>query len=363
MTSVRIALEVRTLKTEVMELKQQLLQGKVENPAAFAGIITASRQMRAVFQYLETVSVSLHPMLITGETGVGKELFAQAVHNLSSRRGQFIAVNVAGLEETAFSDTLFGHAKGAYTGADSRREGMIVKASGGTLFLDEIGDLKDQLQVKLLRLLQDNLYYPLGQDIQVRSEARIVVATNQDLTERMNSGLFRKDLFYRLRFHHVHIPPLRERKEDIPLLLDHFVREAASSLGKKTPPVPIEIYPLLNSYHFPGNVREFKAMVHDAVTRHVHGTLSLATFREHIRQGNTETGRDYSPAAEMNGAAFSIQGRLPTLKESEEYLIKEALDRANGNQGIAAAMLGLTRQALNKRLLREKKSDGSTNMP
>ncbi len=355
LATIQKALEVRALKAEVLALKEQLFSSKLECPEVYADIITESREMKKLFQYLESIAASTQPVLITGETGVGKELFALAVHKLSNRSGQYIAVNVAGLDDTAFSDTLFGHAKGAYTGADTRREGMIVRASEGTLFLDEIGDLKDSLQVKILRLLQDQSYYPLGSDVPVRSRARVVVATNHDLAEEMTSGRFRKDLYYRLRFHHVHIPPLRERKADIPLLLDYFVQEAAASLGKKPPPIPIEMYPLLKSYHFPGNVRELKAMVYDAVAQHVGGALSLSCFRQLIRLGALDSGKSASVMSGETFAELNLHARLPTFKEAEEYLTKEALLRAKGNQGIAAAMLGVNRSAFNKRLQKNKK--------
>jgi len=352
LTSVSRALEVRALREEVLSLKQHLLDGRVEHAAAFSKILTISKDIQSIFQYLEAVSLSEQPVLITGETGVGKELFATAIHELSGRAGQFIAINTAGLDETVFSDTLFGHVKGAYTGAEGKREGLIAKAAGGTLFLDEIGELKDSLQVKLLRLLQDQTYYPLGTDAPSRCDARIVVATNEDLQKRIAAGTFRKDLYYRLRFHQVHVPPLRSRKQDLPLLVDQFLEEAAAALNKTKPAVPAELIALLNSYDFPGNVRELKALVHDAVARHAHGVLSLAAFREQISQRNEVPGGEITPV--IPKVLLDIDGRLPTLKEAEDYLMAESMRRAQGNQGIAATMLGMTRQALNKRLLRKK---------
>ncbi|MBI5632645.1 MAG: sigma-54-dependent Fis family transcriptional regulator [Nitrospirae bacterium] len=353
--SVRMALEMSALRKEASSLKEHLLKGRVENAEAFSSILTANREMKAIFQYIEAIAPSAQPVLITGETGVGKELVARAVHDLSGRIGQFVALNVAGLDETTFSDTLFGHIRGAYTSAESRREGLINKASHGTLFLDEIGDLKDSLQVKLLRLLQDQAYYQLGSDTPLRSYARILVATNQNLHEKILAGAFRKDLFYRLRCHHVHIPTLRERKDDIPILADHYIGEVSLSLGRKKPPIPAELISLLSSYHFPGNVRELIALIHDAVAQHHgHGALSLETFRQKIKESNIDAGRKPSVSAGEREDFFQCTGRLPTLKEAEDYLIFEALRRANGNQGIAATMLGMTRQALNKRLLRKK---------
>jgi len=270
---------------------------------------------------------------------------------------------VAGLDDVAFSDTLFGHHKGAFTGAERPREGLIAAAAGGTLFLDEIGDLRESSQVKLLRLLQERTYYPLGADQLRASQARIVVATNADLAQVVGQGKFRKDLLYRLRGHHIRIPPLRERTDDIPLLLNHFLEKAAQALNKPAPTAPLALYSLLRSYHFPGNVRELEAMIHDAVTRQQGGTLSLRSFREAMGDERALEESDEAPsgAAVANLAKLFPEG-LPTLKEAEHYLIEEALRRADRNQGIAANMLGITRQALNKRLVRERSKHGEENI-
>ncbi|MBL8391335.1 MAG: sigma-54-dependent Fis family transcriptional regulator, partial [Candidatus Accumulibacter sp.] len=176
--SVRHALEVHSLRRQMGVLKRYLLSDCLQNNEAFAGIVTNSRKMRALFQYLEAVAGTAEPVLISGETGAGKEMFAQALHKLSGLGGQFVQVNVAGLDDTLFSDTLFGHRKGAFTGADQSRAGLIAQAAGGTLFLDEIGDLSMASQVKLLRLLQEHMYFPLGSDVARPSDARVVCATN-----------------------------------------------------------------------------------------------------------------------------------------------------------------------------------------
>ncbi len=351
--SIKKALEFYTLRSEVSSLKQHLLTDRLEHAPAFSSIITQSKKMHAVFKYVEVIAPSHQPVLITGETGVGKELIARSIHSLSRRTGVFVAVNIAGLDDTMFSDTLFGHKKGSFTGAEQSREGLIAQASGGTLFLDEIGDLNEASQAKLLRLLQEREYYPLGADVPKTSDARIIVATNQDLQKSIASGRFRKDLYYRLRAHQIHIPSLRERLEDIPLLVDCFLGEAALSLNKKKPTPPHELITFLSTSDFPGNVRELQAMVFDAVARHRSGVLSMDSFREIIAQERLSLRND-SPPVQGGQALYGNSGRLPTLKEAESSLIAEALKRSNGNQGIAASLLGITRQALNKRLLRTR---------
>jgi DNA-binding NtrC family response regulator len=301
--------------------------------------------MFAIFRYIEAIAVSPQPVLITGETGTGKELVARALHRLSGRPGELVAINVAGLDDTMFSDTLFGHLRGAFTGADRARDGLLTSTAEGTLFLDEIGDLSVASQVKLLRLLQDGTYYPLGADRPRQSRVRIVFATS--------AGAFRKDLYYRLRTHHLHLPPLRARLSDLPLLVNHLVDKAADILGKDAPTVPLALYQLLNTYSFPGNVRELEALIFDAVARHQGTTLSLQSFKEAMsgKPLLTAWGQSHEPLA---GPIVWPPDRLPTLKEVEEMLITEALSRADGNQGVAAGLLGVSRQALNKRLSRRR---------
>ena len=342
---VKRALELQQLRRENSRLKNGMLDDALQHPEAFDAIITASQRIWGIFKYLEAVSASPMAVLIAGETGVGKELFAQAVHRVSGRSGRFVPVNAAGLDEQVFSDTLFGHVKGAFTGADLARPGLIEQAAGGTLFLDEIGDLDAAAQIKLLRLLQEGEYYPIGSDVARKSDARIVAATNRDLRALCDTGVFRKDLYFRLQTHRVEIPPLRERREDVAPLLEYFLDEAAALLGKKRPSAPRELAALLKTYYFPGNVRELRSMVVDAVTHHPGGILSMARFKDHIRH--------VAPLAEIApgpGAGVTFGETLPTLKENSELLIEEALRRADGNQAIAAEMLGISRQALNKRL-------------
>jgi DNA-binding NtrC family response regulator len=350
-SSIQRVLELRDLRNEVSSLRQHLLTGRLEHEEVFSSIITKSKKMRAVFHYVEAIAKSPKPVFITGDTGTGKELIAKSIHQLSGLKGSFIAVNVAGLDDAMFSDTLFGHKKGAFTGADKERDGLIVQAAEGTLLLDEIGDLNESSQVKLLRLLEEKMYYPLGSDISEKSNARIIASSNQIVQKQISEGKFRKDLYYRLCSHHIHIPPLSERLEDIPLLLDHFIEDAARSMKKKIPSTPPELITLLSNYHYPGNIRELQAIIFDAVTQHKSGVLSLDTFKKFIKQ---KTPSGLLPKVQDVTSMFDISGHFPTLKEVEDYLISEALNRSNNNQGIAASLLGITRQALNKRLVRKK---------
>ncbi|RII28332.1 MAG: two-component system response regulator [Geobacter sp.] len=348
---VRKALEMNALRREITSLRESLLSGQVRNRQAFAAILTRSPKMQAVFGYLEAIAATDQPVLITGETGVGKELLARAVHTLSGVAGDFVAVNAAGLDDLMFADTLFGHRKGAFTGAGEPREGMIARAADGTLFLDEIGDMSPASQVKLLRLLQEGEYHPLGADRPVPSRARVVVATNQNLDQLIVEGAFRKDLYYRLCAHQVEIPPLRERREDIPLLLEAFLKEAALTLRKDKPVYRPELLTHLSVCHFPGNVRELRAMVFDAVARHREGNLTPAAFCKKLGTKQQPPPRNPTPPGAQD-RDFAVTGRFPKIKEMEQYLVEEALRLADGNQGAAAALLGMTRQALNKRLCR-----------
>lgn len=347
------ALEDRELRNEVAALRDRILDGKLLHPHTFAQILTKDPGMIRIFQYVEAISPSSQPVLVTGQTGTGKELVAEAVHKVSGRNGPFVAVNLGGLDDQMFSDTLFGHLKGAFTGAERVREGMIVQASAGTLFLDEIGELTEVSQVRLLRLLQEQEYFPLGSDTPRKSSARIVAATNRDLAAMVKEGRFRQDLYYRLCTHHVQLPPLSCRKTDIPLLTDHFVSEASTAMNKRTPPIPEELYRYLAAYDFPGNVRELKSMVYDAIARHRNGPLAKESFLQAM--GNLSPNNRLSSIETMSCVKAS-DDRMPTLKEAEEALIKKALELSGGNQGVAARYLGITRQGLNKILNRQKAS-------
>jgi len=354
-TTLAKALERSALTEQVSALRDHLINDQLDHPEAFAEIVTRNRKMRSLFQYLEIISVSPQPILITGESGTGKELVARTIHRLSGCKGELVSVNLAGLDDTMFSDTLFGHKRGAFTGAEQVREGLIIKAADGVLFLDEIGDLFESSQIKLLRLIQEREFYPVGSDMPRKCTARIVCASNKDINGLVAAGQFRNDLYYRLNVHHVALPPLRERKEDIPLLLDHFIALAAAEMGIKPPSYPHELLELLGVYHFPGNIREMQGMVIDAVARSKAGMLSQEPFRRFIAAVKTHphlpppTERTVDHQSLLNKLEW-IWGHFPTIREAEDLLIDTALGAAKGNQGIAATMLGLKRQTFNMRL-------------
>ena len=350
--------EIGDLRSENRKLMERLSSNRPEHPEVFSDIITQDPAMYSIFCQVESIAGSVSSVLITGETGVGKEKIAAIIHELSGRSGEFVPVNIAGLDDLMFSDTFFGHGKGAFTGADSAREGLIEQASGGTLFLDEIGDLGTESQTKLLRFLQDGEYRHLGEDAPVGSDVRIVAATNQTIESLTGSENFRIDLYYRLETHHIHLPPLRDRKGDIPLLVSHFLKRAAAALNKKTPTPPPELFTLLSTYHFPGNIRELESMVNDAVSGHEGGVLSTEPFRRKIDEHTSVFARN--GALKVGVVTFSdtlsLLQELPSLKEIQDQVIAEALQRADGNQTIAARLLGMSKQALNNRLNRARNS-------
>jgi len=329
-SGVKRAIEYRKLKRENRELKSYLLANKIKSPEAFSSIISGNKQMQHLFAYAELIADSSEPVLITGETGVGKELFAEAIHSAGNNKGEFVAVNVAGIDDLTFSDTLFGHRKGAYTGAMESRQGLLKQARGGTILLDEIGDLSKESQIKLLRLIDNGEYYALGSDVPRKSEARIIATTNKNMEEMVTNGDFRKDLFYRLDTHAIVIPPLRKRLDDLPLLFDHFLKNTDFIYRS-------EIISLLKTYNFPGSAM---------------GETLLEIIQKKLNL------KDNQPTADLIEHPFlSDTQTLLTLKQATELLIKEAMKRSKGNQTSAAGLLGISKQALNKRLLNNKKNN------
>jgi DNA-binding NtrC family response regulator len=344
-TVIARALEHRELRDENVRLRGKLLEEQLDHPQEFDAIITVDRAMFALFAYLEVIAKGANPVLICGETGSGKELFARAIHNLSGRRGPFVAVNVAGLDDTMFSDTLFGHKPGAFTGAAGSRKGMIEAAGRGTLFLDEIGDLSEASQVKLLRVLQEREYHTLGADVPKRLEARVIAATHQDPSK------LRRDLYFRLRAYNVRIPPLRERTGDLPALVNHFVREASHDLDRRPAVVPERLYRILSGYEFPGNVRELRALVFDAVARHSGGSLPIEPFLDAMGKSDLADASP-RPAGENDLTSGEVIPEA-SWRELERRNLLNALRQSNwkisGKNG-AAELLDIKPSTLESRM-------------
>ncbi len=343
-TSVSHAMEFRDLQRENTALKNHLVSSSLEHPEVLSEVIVADDAMHSIYLYLESIAPSSQTVLITGDTGVGKEVVAEALHAMSGRKGEFVTINAAGLDDNLFSDALFGHVREAFTGANHDRKGMIRRAKEGTLFLDEIGDLTTKSQVALLRLLESREYYPLGSDLPQRSDARIVVASNRDIKQMVQEGSFRKDLYFRLRTHHVHVPALRSRPADIPPLFEHFVFEAQAEYARKITTISPDVYRHLRRYAYPGNVRELRSIAFELVGVNKTGMISAEDVTRLLTTGDHLD-------AEVSREPLLISGTsFPTIREATEYLIEEALRRCNGNQSKAARLLGISPPALNRRL-------------
>ena len=351
LSAISRAQRILRLERENQTLRKQSIN--LKHPEVFQDIITRSRKMQEIFGSIESIAPSPWPVLVSGETGVGKEMIVQTIHDISKRTGPFVSVNAAGLDDHMFSDTIFGHVKGAFTGADKDKKGLLQSAANGTIFLDEIGDLNMISQVKLLRLIQEGEYIPLGSEKVNQSSARIITATNQDLWHLQRSGKFRKDLNYRLRTHHIHIPPLRERLEDLPLLVDYFVAQAALIQKKPKPDIPDRLISRLKTYYFPGNIRELRSLLFDAVSRNQSKSLSVKMIESNLLEPETDV-TDCHPTGDDQYLFFPQN--LPTLQQVSEILIQEALKRTNYNQTMAAEMIGISQSALSRRQKKIKKN-------
>jgi DNA-binding NtrC family response regulator len=344
------ALEQRRLKSENAYLRSQL-----EQRYRFDGIIGRSPRMRELFQLLETVAATSSTVLITGETGTGKELAARAIHHNSSRRnGRFVALNCSAIPETLLEAELFGHVRGAFTGAVANRQGKLEQAHRGTLFLDEVGTMSPALQAKLLRVLQEREFERVGDSHTIKVDVRIIGATHSDLARMVAEGTFREDLYYRLNVIPIHMPPLRERREDIPLLVQHFLERLAAESGRPPVTVSQEATRRLMAYSWPGNVRQLENMVERA----------LAFSRGRTQLDVSDFGPEINLEADpINGAdiAFPEEGiDFERYIESVELaLIRRSLERTNGNKRQAAQLLNLKRTTLIEKLKRLSPPDAS----
>ena len=330
------AIELRNLRDENRQLREELGQRY-----QFGNIVGRSPAMREIFATLERVAPSRATVLLAGESGVGKDMIARAIHHHSPRRDKpFVKINCTALPENLMESELFGYEKGAFTGANMAKPGKFEQADTGTVFLDEIGDVPPAIQVKLLRILQEREFERLGSNKVRHIDVRVVAATNVDLREALEQGTFREDLYYRLNVMPISIPPLRERREDIPFLAEHFVQKLWKDVGSTASAISEEAIQKLMQYHWPGNVRELENVIERSLVLASGAELTAADIRL------DSAPRAHRPAADSE---YAIPEGL-TLDEYEQAIIRDALKRANNNKSQAARMLGLTRNALRYRL-------------
>lgn len=354
-TGIQHVIRMIELERQNRRASNCILKKEFEHPEAFSDMVVASDCLLDIFRYVEAIAPSREPVLITGESGVGKEQIARAIHKVWGR-GEMISVNMAGLSDTMLEDTLFGHKKGAFTSAQDERGGLVLRAQDGTLFLDEIGEMSSTAQAKLLRFIQEGEYYPVGSDVPRVLSCRVVVATNRDMGKGLQDGSFRADLFFRFP-HHIHIPPLRERREDIPLLVALFLEHAATVYNREWQTISSEAMLMLSRYGWPGNVRELqKIMLHAASLRknclEVEDFLPLMDIKA---VGET----DPPHAKNLLDILIKIDS-VPTFAEMKQIMTSAAMIRSNGKQVLAAKMLGISQPALSKRLKLNKSEENST---
>lgn len=324
--------ENKNLKSEINYLKSQL-----QNKFKFESFISHSSKMDEVLSVAARAAGSKATILITGESGTGKEVLAKAIHYASSRKDKpFVAVNIPALPETLLESELFGHEKGAFTGADKQKKGRFELADKGTIFLDEIGDTPTNLQVKLLRVLQEHQVERIGSTETITVDVRIITATHQNLEEKIKTGFFREDLYYRLNIVAVHIPPLRERREDIIPLAEYFIDKYSKENNRKKLSLSKESADLLLKYYFPGNVRELENIIERAVVLSRNDIITVSDFPSSVK--------GYKPENEITGKEPG--GLVEQVEVLEKKLIYDALHQANWNQSLAGRMLGITERNL-----------------
>jgi two-component system response regulator AtoC len=329
----------RALRQQNLESENVSLRRQLDAKFGLENIIGESPAMQEIFEVVRQVAPTRATVLIGGESGTGKELIARALHQLSPRAQQpFVAVHCAALAPTLLESELFGHEKGAFTGAYERRIGRFEQAQGGTLFLDEIGEIDATIQVKLLRFLGERTFERVGSNKTLTADVRLVAATNKNLEELVKAGKFREDLFFRLRVVEIELPPLRERAGDIPLLAQSFLREFAAENGKPVNGFTADALECLMKFSWPGNVRELRTAIEHAVV---------------LSRGERISRRDLPPSVRGGGAPGEtrfLQGNDLTVKEAEKQLIMRALKETNGNRTLAAKKIGMSRRTFHRKL-------------
>ena len=324
----------RTLHMVELKRKVREMQKQLEERYTFTNIVGKSKKMQKLFQFISKVASTNSTVLIRGESGTGKELVARAIHYNSPRKDAlFVPVNCAALPETLLEAELFGHEKGAFTDAEYKKEGIFEIANKGTIFLDEISDMTLRMQAKILRVIQERTFTRLGSTKPIEVDVRILAATNKNIEEMIDEGSFREDLYYRLNVVSIEIPPLRDRKEDIPLLAQHFLKKYTSIHGKRIKGISREAMDELCSYSWPGNVRELENVVERAIILSDREVVSLEDLPPHLR-------------------STTIQRKLPlsSIEEMEKRLILDILKVTGGNQSKAAKILGVHRNTLHRKL-------------
>ncbi len=320
---------------DLSEIEQ--LRKELKEHYSFADILSRNHKMQELFDIIPEIASSPSTVLIEGETGTGKELFARAMHDYSPRKsGPFIVVNCGALPDSLLESELFGYRAGAFTDAKKDKPGRLALAEGGTIFLDEIGDISPAMQVRLLRVLQDRIYEPLGATESIKADVRVVTATNKDLDQLVEEGKFRRDLYYRINVVRLHLPPLRERKEDIPLLIENFISRFNRLLSKKISGVSRQVMAILVAHDFPGNIRELENIIEHAFVLCPSGTVEL----RHLPDMFTKVGRSI---AETTTSATS-------LEQMERIFIADALKRNNWNRLAAARELGIHKSTLFRKI-------------
>jgi DNA-binding NtrC family response regulator len=327
---VRKALERKELEDENIHLRSAL-----EEKFTFANIIGKSAKMQEIFSIVQRVAKTVSTVLISGESGTGKELIARALHYNSGRRGKFVSINCGALPETLLESELFGHERGAFTGAIREKRGLFTEADRGTIFLDEIGETSTAMQIKLLRVLQDRVVRRVGSNVETPIDVRVIAATNRDLSESIQKGTFREDLFYRINVIPIELPSLRQRKEDIPLLVEHFIAKYCNNLGVPQKRISTDAMRAIEKYHWPGNVRELENVVERMIALEASEVLTTKSLPEHVLLG----GRIPDATFELPPEGISLQDHLEAI--GKIFMLK-ALERTGGVQTQAAELLRMS---------------------
>ena len=341
----------RALKTKTLEVEVQHLHERLDEKFKIEGIIGTSLKLKAVIDKMKLVAPSRATILIEGESGTGKELIAQAIHQASPRaRAPFVAVHCAALSDNLLESELFGHERGSFTGATERRIGRFESAAGGTLFLDEIGEISQSTQVKLLRFLETKAIERVGGSKAIDLDVRLVAATNRNLEQLVRDGKFREDLFFRLNVVRLFMPPLRERPEDVPLLLAHFIRVFSEENG--VPPLTVEAGALrtLQAYAWPGNIRELRNFCENAVVLRRGGSLTEYDLEPKFRGTGQAAGATGGGSGVTHQSAMGTESASFSVEENEKRLLREALLKARGNRTKAAELMGVSRRTLHRKI-------------